>query len=111
MPDSPSNYGDYLKLGWDALDEGDWEAGQDAFVKARSLSPSKLEAYEGLARANMATGDDIRAESFLRRGLNIFTQDVGDKLDLLLTYGEVAYRQGRFKDCLLYTSPSPRDRS
>ena len=100
LPDSPSNYGDYLRLGWDAFDREDWEAGQDAFLKARSLSPSWLGAYEGLARANMAMGDYIRAESFLRQGLNIFTQNAGDKLDLLLTYGEVAYRQGRFKDAV-----------
>lgn len=100
VPDSPASYADYLQVGWDAFDREDWTSAQDAFLQARAISPASLAAYNGLARANIALGDYIRAESFARKGLSIFTQGVGDKLDLLLTYGEVAYRQGRLKDAI-----------
>lgn len=100
LPESPTNYREYLRLGWDAFDQGDWKSAEDAFLEARSMSPLNLEVYEGLARANIALGDYIRAETFLRRGLNIFTEDVGDKLDLMLTYGRVAHLQGRHKDAV-----------
>lgn len=95
IPRSPRTYDDFLRVGWDAFRRSDWNAAQTAFLRARALAPSELPAYEGLARVNIELGDYIRAESFLRRGLNIFTQAVGDKLNLLLIYGEWAYRQGR----------------
>ena len=98
--ESPESYSDYLRAGWNAFDRGNWTVAQDDFLQARAISPSSLEAYDGLARANIALGDYIRAESFARKGLSIFTQSVGDKLDLLLTYGEVAYLQGRLKDAI-----------
>jgi len=95
VPRSPRTYDDFLRIGWDAFKRSDWNAAQAAFLRARALAPAELPAYEGLARVNIELGDYIRAESFLRRGLNIFTQAVGDKLNLLLIYGEWAYRQGR----------------
>ena len=98
LPDSPQTYADYLRVGWDAFSRSDWEAAQQAFLQARAIAPSELPAYEGLAHANIELGDYIRAESFLRRGLNIFTQAVGDKLNLMLAYGDWYYRQGRIAD-------------
>ena len=99
-PESPVSYADHMRAGWDAFEQGDWAAAQAAFLEARAISPTSLDAYDGLARVNIALGDYIRAESFARKGLSIFTQSVGDKLELLLTYGEVAYRQGRLKDAI-----------
>ena len=58
-------------------------------------------------------------QEFLRnqlksKNININTQDIGDAIDAAFSYNRIHYTYHfaeELKDCLLYTSPSPRDRS
>ena len=99
-PDHPTSFGDYWLVGWDAYRRGDWSLAEQCFLKACALSPDDLRPYQGLGLVYTAQQDYPRAESYLRRGMDLFTMNEGDKFDLLLAFSELAYRQGKMAEAV-----------
>jgi tetratricopeptide (TPR) repeat protein len=100
VPSPPSSYGDYTRLGWQELDQGQSEKALAAFQVARSLDDARIEAYHGLGAAYMTLGEYEQAEYYLQAALNILTFNMGEKMEPLLTRGRLAYLQGELDEAI-----------
>jgi tetratricopeptide (TPR) repeat protein/O-antigen ligase len=100
IPSSPRSYGDYARLGWQELGQKQYEKALAAFQMALSLNDAQIEAYHGLGATYMALGEHEQAEYYLQAALNIFTFNMGEKMEPLLTRGRLAYLQGELDEAI-----------
>ncbi len=96
----PRSHGDYTRLGWQELGQNRPEKALAAFQTALSLNDAQIEAYHGLGAAYMALGEYEQAGYYLQAALKILTFNMGEKMEPLLTWGQLAYLQGDLDEAI-----------
>ena len=100
LPVTPTTFEEHIRWGWRHHEEGAGRLAEEDFMRALYMSPSEFAPYLGLGRVYMDRGDYGQAEFYLRQGLELFTLAEGRKVDLLLAYAELAYRQGQLEQAI-----------
>ena len=94
-----------------AFVEGRWDYARKELSRAASGASTPLINYLFAARASAALSDERSAADFLKQAA-LSAGSAGIAIDL--TQAELQIDSGQYEQalaCLLYTSPSPRDRS
>ena len=101
MSSPPYSVGDWTRLGWQELGQKRTVKALAAFQAALSLNDAQIEAYHGLGATYMILGDYEQAEYYLQAGLKILTFNMGEKMEPLLTWGQMAYLQGELDEAII----------
>ena len=97
---------DWTHSGLDAMQNGKLSQARSFFKRAASQSPHDVIARVNLARADARLGNVAAATEHMRSALELNP----DEPDLYVELGELYFQDSQLTDCLLYTSPSPRDK-